>query len=111
MFKDGGVAGQRMILALMESRIKDYETILERSDHHPDVPERLENLLNSKAELEATMTTQAQVRAYMVVECHEVDNATNLAENAAWHFDRSEWLDNDTHWVWDLAAEFVPADY
>ena len=100
------------LFLVMQSLIdKDYEQIMGRSDYHPDVPERLEKLQESKAELEATMIMQAQVRNYMAVECHSVDNATNLAENAAWHFNRSEWLDDDTHWVWDLAAEFISADY
>lgn len=34
--------------------------------------------------------------------CNEV-NMTQLAENAAHHFDHDEWLDIETHWVWDLA--------
>jgi len=32
-------------------------------------------------------------------------NYTRLAENAAWHFDHDEWLDDETHWVWDVALE------
>lgn len=32
-------------------------------------------------------------------------NATKLVENAAFNFDKYTWLDNDTHWVWDLALE------
>ena len=32
-------------------------------------------------------------------------NTTELAENAAHEFDSDEWLDDDTHWVWDLAVK------
>lgn len=31
--------------------------------------------------------------------------ATPLAEDAAWTFGHNEWLDDETHWVWDLAVE------
>ena len=37
-------------------------------------------------------------------DCGEV-NCTRLAENAAWEFDHDEWLDDETHWVWDLAVD------
>lgn len=40
----------------------------------------------------------------------ECDNATQLAENCAYYFDPDNsyeaWLDDDTHWIWDIAAEF-----
>jgi len=32
-------------------------------------------------------------------------NATLLAENAAHAFDHDEWLDDETHYVWELALE------
>lgn len=32
-------------------------------------------------------------------------NTTQLAENAAHAFDHDEWLDDGTHWVWDIALE------
>ena len=31
-------------------------------------------------------------------------NATGLAEAAAWAFDHDEWLDDETHEVWEIAA-------
>jgi len=32
-------------------------------------------------------------------------NLTTLAENAAFNFDNEAWLDDETHWVWDVAFE------
>ena len=32
-------------------------------------------------------------------------NTTGLAEDAAWHFDHDDWLDDETHDVWDAAIE------
>ena len=32
-------------------------------------------------------------------------NYTRLAENAAWHFNHDEWLDDECHWVWELAIQ------
>lgn len=32
-------------------------------------------------------------------------NYTRLAENAAWHFNRDQWLDDMDHWIWDLAVD------
>ena len=32
-------------------------------------------------------------------------NCTTLAENAAFNFDNEGWLDDETHWVWDIAVE------
>ena len=32
-------------------------------------------------------------------------DCTALAENAALNFNHEEWLNDDTHWVWDLAIE------
>ena len=34
--------------------------------------------------------------------CGEL-NTTQLAENIAHAFDRDDWLDDETHWVWDVA--------
>jgi predicted nucleic acid-binding Zn-ribbon protein len=49
--------------------------------------------------------TKAAVRRWM--EDHEdgAETATHLAERAAYAFDRDRWLDDETHWVWDIAAE------
>jgi hypothetical protein len=35
------------------------------------------------------------------------DNMTMLAENTANEMGHDEWLDDETHWIWDLAAEMV----
>lgn len=63
------------------------------------------------------MTTKKQVRRFMRMELEDRDhpdlwfdgeiNYTRLVENAAWHFDHDEWLDDETHWVWDLAVEIA----
>jgi len=36
-------------------------------------------------------------------------NCTKLAEEAALHFDCLAWLDDDTHFVWDLAVDTASA--
>ena len=33
--------------------------------------------------------------------------ATELAEMAASALDHPEWLDDETHWVWEIAANFA----
>lgn len=32
-------------------------------------------------------------------------NMTRLAENTAWEMGHDEWLDDESHWIWDLAEE------
>ena len=56
------------------------------------------------------MTLEQNIRGYMLAEAAFCDNATELAENAAHHFDRDDWLDDETHVVWDLAIEFIPGE-
>lgn len=61
------------------------------------------------------MITHGQVRDWMLDEIsasnayHEKGtgeiNATLLAESAAEHFNHREWLDDETHFVWDAAVE------
>ena len=34
-------------------------------------------------------------------------NLTRLAEGTADHFNHDEWLDDESHWVWDLAVDAV----
>ncbi len=36
--------------------------------------------------------------------CNEV-NATQLAENTAHELDHDDWLDDSTHWIWDLSVD------
>ena len=36
---------------------------------------------------------------------HGEVNITTLAEACAHHFDRDDWLDIETHWVWDIAVK------
>jgi len=35
----------------------------------------------------------------------EEANATQLAENVAHEMDHDEWLDDETHWIWDVAMD------
>lgn len=60
------------------------------------------------------MTTKQHVRNFMRNELYDREsevwergevNCTRLAEEAAHYFDHDEWLDDETHWVWDLALE------
>lgn len=43
--------------------------------------------------------------SFMQVEVNNVASATELAENTAYGFDHPEWLDDETHIVWDLAVD------
>lgn len=36
---------------------------------------------------------------------HGEVNSTLLAEGCAHHFDRDDWLDDGTHWVYDMAVK------
>ncbi len=54
------------------------------------------------------MTLEKSIRAHMLLEAPYVDNATNLAEATADVMDHMEWLDDETHVIWDLALEFFP---
>lgn len=58
--------------------------------------------------------TKAQVRRFMQNELlnrnsdawqHGEVNYTRLAEEAAHYFNHDEWLDYESHWVWELALE------
>lgn len=58
---------------------------------------------------------QQHVRNFMRNELYDLDsevwessgevNYTRLAEEAAHYFDHDEWLDDETHWIWDLALQ------
>jgi len=62
--------------------------------------------------------TRKKVRRYMqnVIEGHRDSltgevNCTTLAEDAAMEFERmEEWLEDETHFVWDIAIEVAEAD-
>lgn len=55
------------------------------------------------------MSIEDQVKEYMVRESDYVDSATQLAENVAHEFGQDEWLDDETHWVWEMAATIYTA--
>ncbi len=58
-----------------------------------------------------------KVRHFMFLELQDLNhpdlwddgavNCTRLAENAAHEFNHDEWLDDDSHWVWDLASDIA----
>jgi len=33
-------------------------------------------------------------------------SATQIAEDTANHLNHAEWLENETHWIWELAIEY-----
>lgn len=51
------------------------------------------------------------IRHLIIHEQHGLDpltnqfNCTSLAEQCAWDLDHDEWLDDDTHIVWDIAVD------
>lgn len=55
-------------------------------------------------------TLENSIRMHMRVEAPFTNNATNLAENTADVMEHMEWLDDETHVVWDVATEFFPID-
>lgn len=58
--------------------------------------------------------TATRVLRYMVNHAGDHDgNTTALAEDAAHNaleVDHDEWLDDETHWLWDLALLVIPGD-
>lgn len=58
--------------------------------------------------------SEADVRRWMLEHQTERDNATSLAEAAAEHFDHHEgeddWLSDELHFVWTIAAEVSPIE-
>ena len=55
-------------------------------------------------------TTKASVLRWMRLYADEHDNATSLAEAAAHAVDHDEWLDDEQHWVWELAIRVIPGE-
>ncbi len=54
---------------------------------------------------------KAEARKYMRLHVNYVDSATTLAEQTATAMGNPEWLDDETHWVWDMAvSELEKAD-
>jgi hypothetical protein len=50
-----------------------------------------------------TAAARAIMRDYLAENPYAT--ATHLAEEAAINLDHDEWLDIETHWIWDLALE------
>ena len=58
----------------------------------------------------STTATKAQVRRFMRLHASEYETATALAEAANCEFELpGDGLDDQAHWVWDMAAEEVYA--
>jgi len=52
--------------------------------------------------------TYQMARAIMERELAEgIENMTKLAENTALKMDRPDWLDDETHWIWELAFDLT----
>lgn len=49
-----------------------------------------------------------RIRDWMRLNAQDYDNPTALAEACAHEFNHDEWLDDDTHEIWDHALEFKP---
>ncbi|MNY65361.1 hypothetical protein D3C86_2026230 [compost metagenome] len=54
------------------------------------------------------MNLETSVRRWMALNHAEYETATDLTEAAASEFDTCNWLDDETHPIWDWALEFVP---
>ena len=68
---------------------------------------------NVKADRDADKALRAKVKTYMLNMAHHHDNATSLAEDAAHNadtVDHDAWLNDETHWIWELALEVIPGE-
>lgn len=88
---------------------------MEKEEPVPEDAEDVEAMLvRGAARTTAAPANKNKVKRYMQKEAQHVEdrrtgevNTTQLAENAAHEFDHDEWLDDETHWVWDLAVDVV----
>lgn len=70
-------------------------------------------MTKAQAAAEAERTIKATVLRWMRNNAEHHDNATSLAEDAAHNalpVDHDAWLNDETHWVWELAIEVIPGD-
>ena len=67
------------------------------------------------------MSEKTKVHKFMIKELRDYSNqefwneygevnCTKLAEEAALVFDRLDWLDDETHWVWELAVDVAAGE-
>lgn len=61
---------------------------------------KVANWMVMELTLEADSGKQADI-----IEPDGRPNLTRLAEEAAWHFDHDEWLDDELHFVWEAAID------
>lgn len=48
-----------------------------------------------------------QVRNFMADEAASYETATELAEAAAYEANHIDWLHDETHWVWEIALDYI----
>jgi hypothetical protein len=81
--------------------IYDDESLLEHADWMMRDQERS---LKRRAENHMIQCLDLDYATFS--DCGEV-NCTKLAENAASYLDHDEWLDDETHWIWDVAVDMA----
>ena len=83
----------------------------EENDQRDKVKRELEVLgrsVNTHKEAAKTIKshpTRAVIRNWMRRNASDYESATELVEGASANFDiPAEWLDDETHWIWDIGA-------
>ena len=51
--------------------------------------------------------TLKQVKNFMESEAANFETATELAEAAAYEADRLDWIADETHWIWEVALDYI----
>ena len=51
--------------------------------------------------------TKQQVKNFMANEANSYETATELAEAAAYEADRPDWISDETHWIWEVALDYI----
>ena len=66
----------------------------------------------TRAQRKAEQDLKSKVLAWMRLRAEHHDNATSLAEDAAHNAagDNDAWLDDEQHWVWDMAIQVMPGE-
>lgn len=70
----------------------------------------LKKYLPRTSAIEKVSEERQQVFQWMNTHYDEYPTATELAEAAASMFNREDWLDDETHWVWDYAVAALDGD-
>ena len=56
------------------------------------------------------VASRQAVTRWMKQHKNEFETATALAESAAITWQKPEWLDDDQHWIWDVAIDVLPTE-